>query len=432
MIFTYSKDPIEYYSNIKNSFENCYLAEDIYQVIIGIDCEYIDSNDHSYDDLQQFYKKVKETSIAPFAGLFGVLGYESIHYFEDIAKIKKEQYSFPTFIFANAKAYLHYDKNSKIYTFYGDKDKYVKLLQSDSKENDLNPNYTYKVITDLEHEKLYFYNMVQAAKEYIKMGDIFQVVLSSQLKLSSNLDSLSFYKELSKQNPSPYMFHFPTKYGDVVGSSPEILVQLKSDEIFIAPIAGTRPRGKDRNEDEILAQDLLNDEKECAEHRMLIDLARNDVGKFAESASVAVKKAMHIQYYQHVMHIVSEVYGKKRKDVSLFDVISIVFPAGTLSGAPKIRAMEIIAELEEYKRNIYGGGLGFLHFNGDVQLAIIIRTAFYSNNTDINNDVYDVFIQAGAGIVYDSTKEKEYAEIINKRQSLVNVFQTICQAIEIK
>ncbi|MFZ2851403.1 MAG: chorismate-binding protein, partial [Leptotrichiaceae bacterium] len=152
-------------------------------------------------------------------------------------------------------------------------------------------------------------------------------------------------------------------------------------------------------------------------------------GKFAESGSVVVRKPMHIQYYQHVMHIVSEVYGKKRKDISLFDVISIVFPAGTLSGAPKIRAMEIIAELEEFKRHIYGGGLGFLHFNGNVQLAIIIRTGFY---TSISPTKYNVYIQAGAGVVYDSIKEKEYAEITHKRQSLMNVFKTCCSNKEVK
>jgi len=427
MIFTLTKNPIEYYSNIRNHMTNCYLAEDVYQIIIGIDCDYVDSNSYSYDDLQKFYYSSKEHSNAPFAGLFGVFAYETIHYFENINEIKNEQYKFPTFLFANAKAYLHYDKNSKIYTFYGDKDKYLNLLENTTESNE--NEFYYNIESDLGHEKEHFYNMVEVARDYIKSGDIFQVVLSSQLKLETNLDSLSFYKELSIQNPSPYMFHFPTEYGDVVGSSPEILVQIENEEIFIAPIAGTRPRGKDSNEDDFLSHDLLNDEKECAEHRMLIDLARNDVGKFAESGSVVVRKPMHIQYYQHVMHIVSEVYGKKRKDISLFDIISIVFPAGTLSGAPKIRAMEIIAELEEFKRHIYGGGLGFLHFNGNVQLAIIIRTGFY---TSISPTKYNVYIQAGAGVVYDSIKEKEYAEITHKRQSLMNVFKTCCSNKEVK
>ncbi len=424
-MFTIDIDPIEFYSNVISYIENCYLAEDINQVIIGIDCDYIDSKNYSYDDLQNKYNQLKKYPIAPFDGLFGVLGYETIHFFEEIDKIKNKQYEFPTFLFASAKAYLHYDKNEMKYTFYGDESKYIKFFESNNKSNQSNnEKLFYTIHTNKEYEQKYFYKMVEKAKSYIMTGDVFQVVLSSQLKLETNLDSLKFYRELTKQNPSPYMFHFPTTYGDVVGSSPEILAQIKNDEIFIAPIAGTRPRGKNKDEDKFYENDLLNDEKECAEHRMLIDLARNDVGKFAKNGSVVVKKPMHIQYYQHVMHIVSEVYGIKKDDISIFDVISIVFPAGTLSGAPKIRAMEIIAELEEYKRNIYGGGIGFLHFNGDMQIAIIIRTAFYEKMN--KNKTYSVFVQAGAGIVYDSTKEKEYDEITNKRQSLMNIFNLLC------
>jgi anthranilate synthase len=326
-----------------------------------------------------------------------------------------------------------------MYTFYGDEEKYYNFLENESfTEKTTENEIFYKIETDLDKEKEHFYDIVEKAKEYIKMGDIFQVVLSEQLCLESNIDSLEFYKKLAKANPSPYMFHFPTKYGDVVGSSPEILAEILFNNIYIAPIAGTRPRGKDANEDAFLAQDLLNDPKECAEHRMLVDLARNDIGKFARQGSVIVKNMMHVKHYQHVMHIVSEVFGQKRNDVSLFDIVSSVFPAGTLSGAPKIRAMEIIGELEEYKRNIYGGGIGFLHFNGNMQLAIVIRSAFFANrnnaadnisgkDTSEGNNVSKVFIQAGAGIVYDSVKEKEYEEITHKRASVLNIFKNNCK-----
>ena len=326
-----------------------------------------------------------------------------------------------------------------MYTFYGDEEKYYNFLETESfTEKPAENEIFYKIETDLDKEKEHFYDIVEKAKEYIKMGDIFQVVLSEQLCLESNIDSLEFYKKLAKANPSPYMFHFPTKYGDVVGSSPEILAEILFNNIYIAPIAGTRPRGKDANEDAFLAQDLLNDPKECAEHRMLVDLARNDIGKFARQGSVIVKNMMHVKHYQHVMHIVSEVFGQKRNDVSLFDIVSSVFPAGTLSGAPKIRAMEIIGELEEYKRNIYGGGIGFLHFNGNMQLAIVIRSAFFANrnnaaynisgkDTSEGNNVSKVFIQAGAGIVYDSVKEKEYEEITHKRASVLNIFKNNCK-----
>ncbi len=439
-----TKNAIHYYSVIREKFEKSYLAEDVNQIIIGIDCDYVDSYEYNYKTLELFYNNQK--SIAPFAGLFGVFSYETIHFFEKIEKKEKSQFEFPQFIFANAKAYLHYSKISKTYTFYGDKEKYYTFLEKDTlPEKNFEEKLFYKIKTDLNKEKEHFYDMVEKAREYIKDGDIFQVVLSEQLCLKSNMDSLEFYRKLAEANPSPYMYHFPTKYGDVVGSSPEILAEILSNNIYIAPIAGTRPRGRDANEDSLLAQDLLNDPKECAEHRMLVDLARNDIGKFARQGSVIVKNMMHVKHYQHVMHIVSEVFGQKRNDVSLFDIISSVFPAGTLSGAPKIRAMEIIGELEEYKRNIYGGGIGFLHFNGNMQLAIVIRSAFFTNknhlsenfsreelpeeNSDffIKRDVSNVFIQAGAGIVYDSIKEKEYEEITHKRASVLNIFKNNCK-----
>lgn len=432
-----TNEAVHYYSIIRDKFKNSYLAEDANQIIIGIDCDYIDSHEYSYKTLELFYNNQK--AIAPFAGLFGIFSYETIHFFEKIEKKEKSQFEFPQFVFANAKAYLHYSKISKMYTFYGDEEKYYNFLENESfTEKPAENEFFYKIETDLDKEKEHFYDIVEKAKEYIKMGDIFQVVLSEQLCLESNIDSLEFYKKLAKANPSPYMFHFPTKYGDVVGSSPEILAEILFNNIYIAPIAGTRPRGKDANEDAFLAQDLLNDPKECAEHRMLVDLARNDIGKFARQGSVIVKNMMHVKHYQHVMHIVSEVFGQKRNDVSLFDIISSVFPAGTLSGAPKIRAMEIIGELEEYKRNIYGGGIGFLHFNGNMQLAIVIRSAFFANrnnaadnisgkDTSEGNNVSKVFIQAGAGIVYDSIKEKEYEEITHKRASVLNIFKNNCK-----
>lgn len=432
-----TKDAVHYYSIIRDKFKNSYLAEDANQIIIGIDCDYIDSYEYSYKTLELFFSNQK--AIAPFAGLFGIFSYETIHFFEKIEKKEKSQFEFPQFVFANAKAYLHYSKISKMYTFYGDEEKYYNFLENESfTEKPAENEIFYKIETDLDKEKEHFYDIVEKAKEYIKMGDIFQVVLSEQLCLESNIDSLEFYKKLAKANPSPYMFHFPTKYGDVVGSSPEILAEILFNNIYIAPIAGTRPRGKDANEDAFLAQDLLNDPKECAEHRMLVDLARNDIGKFARQGSVIVKNMMHVKHYQHVMHIVSEVFGQKRNDVSLFDIVSSVFPAGTLSGAPKIRAIEIIGELEEYKRNIYGGGIGFLHFNGNMQLAIVIRSAFFANrnnaadnisgkDTSEGNNVSKVFIQAGAGIVYDSVKEKEYEEITHKRASVLNIFKNNCK-----
>ena len=244
--------------------------------------------------------------------------------------------------------------------------------------------------------------MVEAAKEKIKSGDVFQVVLGEILEVGTNLGSLEFYERLKKNNPSPYMFHFPTPYGCVAGSSPELIMEIKKDEIFVAPIAGTRSRGANAEADAALERELLSDEKELAEHRMLIDLARNDIGKFAAPASVRVQNAMRVVRYESVMHIVSEVYGTKPRGVSAFEVLSTIFPAGTLSGSPKIRAMQIINELERYERGIYGGGIGFWRFSGDVMQAILIRSAIFLNR-DAQDSCSDEDFKRNSGLNLDAT-----------------------------
>ena len=401
---------------VKNIFQNSYLAEDNRQVIIGIDVAYLDSERYFYEDIRGFIKSQK--GIADFAGLFGVFSYETVHYFEKIIKNDNSEYYYPDFVFADAGAYLHFNKKNSVFSFFGDKEKYSDLLLRLKGDIDIvkpHKNRVFKIISDEQKKKKIFLENVSKAKEYIKKGDIFQVVLSSQLVLESDFDPYDFYTELAEKNPSPYMFYFPSPYGTVIGSSPEILLKIENSRIFIAPIAGTRPRGKDAEEDRFLADDLLNDDKELADHRMLIDLARNDIGKFSIPGSVRVENPMHIEYFQHVMHIVSDVYGEMKKETDIFDVLSTAFPAGTLSEAPKIRAMEIISELENSKRNIYGGGTGFLHYNGDSQIAITIRTAFYKDKR--------YYIQSGAGIVYDSDPEKKYREILHKRKSLTGIFE---------
>lgn len=425
--------PEIYYKEILRNHPNSYLAEDERQVIIGIDCEYLDANKMSYDEFKLAFEKAKFSpkTKAKFAGFFGVTSYEIVHKFEYIGELKEPPYSFPKFFYADAKAYLHYDKMSKIYSFFSENFEIFKSLENlEEKEIQSNKNASYKILSDLEKERIHFRKMIEKAKEYIKSGDVFQVVLAEILEISTNLSSFDFYKELKKNNPSPYMFHFPTPYGDVVGSSPELVMQIKDDEIFVAPIAGTRKRGANANEDEALKKELLSDEKELAEHKMLIDLARNDIGKFAKIGSVAVRKPMQIVMYESVMHILSEVYGKKREDASVFEVFSVVFPAGTLSGSPKIRAMQVINELEISGRGIYGGGIGFWHFNGDMQMAILIRSAIFVPNLDENFASNLVYIGAGAGIVHDSLESGEYSEICNKRESCVKVIRKLCEEVK--
>lgn len=256
-----------------------------------------------------------------------------------------------------------------------------------------------------------FYQSVERAKEYICEGDIMQVVLSQRMSVPFHAPPLSLYRALRALNPSPYMFYFNLQDFHVVGASPEILVRLENDMVTVRPIAGTRPRGNSRDEDAAYERDLLADPKEIAEHVMLMDLGRNDLGRVAQVGSVEVTAQMAIERYSHVMHIVSNVEGKLLDGLSAIDVLRASFPAGTVSGAPKVRAMEIIDELEPSKRGVYSGAVGYLGFNGDMDVAIAIRTAVIKDEM--------LYVQAGAGIVADSKPENEWIETKNKAKAIL-------------
>jgi anthranilate synthase component 1 len=251
---------------------------------------------------------------------------------------------------------------------------------------------------------------VERCKEYIRAGDIFQVVLAQRFSGQLQSDPFDIYRALRTINPSPYMFFLRFDESLVVGASPEVLVRKEGDQVDVRPIAGTRPRGKDAAEDRFFEQDLLADPKELAEHIMLVDLGRNDVGRVARGGSVEVSELMVIERYSHVMHIVSNVRGQLRQGLDAFDVFRAAFPAGTLSGSPKIRAMEIIDELEPSRREVYGGAVGYFSFSGNMDLAIAIRTL------QIEKD--KLYLQAGAGIVADSDPEMEYQETLNKARGV--------------
>ena len=257
-----------------------------------------------------------------------------------------------------------------------------------------------------------FKNMVLKAKQYIKRGDIFQVVLSQRFESKITKTPLEIYKKLRISNPSPFMFFFNFNDFQIIGSSPEILVRLRGDKITIRPIAGTRPRGLNAKMDKLYKKQLLNDKKELSEHLMLLDLGRNDVGKVCKINSVKVTEKFRIEKYSHVMHIVSNVEGTFDKRKSLLDTMLAGFPAGTVTGAPKIRAMEIIDKLEKSKRKMYAGSIGYFSANKNFDTCIALRTALIKNNK--------FYIQAGAGIVADSIPEKEYSETINKAKALIN------------
>lgn len=264
-------------------------------------------------------------------------------------------------------------------------------------------------------DKEEYCRMVEKAKHYIYEGDIFQVVLSNRLEADYEGSLLNAYRVLRTTNPSPYMFYFSSDEIEIAGASPETLVKLEHGELHTFPLAGTRPRGKTAREDKELEKELLSDEKERAEHNMLVDLGRNDLGKISQFKTVQVEQYMSIEKYSHVMHIGSTVRGEIREDKDALDAVEAVLPAGTLSGAPKIRAMEIINELENNKRGIYGGAIGYIAFTGNLDTCIAIRIAFKKNGK--------VFVRSGAGIVADSIPENEYQECINKAKAVMNALE---------
>lgn len=257
--------------------------------------------------------------------------------------------------------------------------------------------------------------MVRKAQEYILDGDIFQVVLSRRFDIENTPDPFSVYRVLRATNPSPYLYYLQSPEFCLTGASPEMLVNVENGVVTNKPIAGTSPRGADEAEDKKLEQELLSDEKERAEHTMLVDLGRNDVGKVCDFGTVNVSGFMHVERCSRVMHMVSEVRGHLRDDKTAFDALLSVLPAGTLSGAPKIRAMQIIDELEEKKRGVYGGAVGYMGFDGNMDTCITIRTALFRNGK--------AYVQAGAGIVADSVPEKEFAETANKAAAVLNAIK---------
>jgi len=258
--------------------------------------------------------------------------------------------------------------------------------------------------------------MVESGKKHIKEGDIFQIVLSNRLSAPFKGSLLNTYRVLRTINPSPYMFYFSGTDVEVAGASPETLVKLEKGILHTFPLAGTRPRGASDAEDKALEKELLADEKELAEHNMLVDLGRNDLGRISRFGTVEVEKLHTIERYSHVMHIGSTVRGEIREDCDALDAIEAVLPAGTLSGAPKIRACQLIGELENNKRGIYGGAIGYIDFAGNMDTCIAIRIAYRKNGK--------VFVRSGAGIVADSVPEKEYEECLNKARASLRALET--------
>ncbi len=360
------------------------------------------------------------------AMLVGYFGYDVIRFKEKIPNKTKKDLNIPDvklirpeilIIHDNLKNKIFYIKNIyktinyKKHTYLKEIFLIKKIINEVKNSYEIIENNKSKLIKIISNtSKSKFLSSVNKAKKYIKNGDIFQVVLSQRFETQLNKKPISFYKKLRTLNPSPFMYFFNFSNFQVAGSSPEILVRLRDNNVTIRPIAGTRPRGKNHKEDLRLTKDLLGDKKELSEHLMLLDLGRNDVGKISKVGTVNVTQRFKIEKYSHVMHIVSNVVGKFDTKNSLLDVLFAGFPAGTVSGAPKIRAMEIIDQLETSKRKLYAGGIGYFTPNNEMDTCIALRTALILNKK--------IYVQSGAGIVADSIPINEYKETINKAKAL--------------
>jgi len=355
--------------------------------------------------------------------LAGYLGYDIIRYFEKIPNSNRDDLNIPDVKLMRPNfVYIHDNQTNKMFYIklnFNKNSMYENEISNLKKEITKDPKIVQlnivKVKKDIEIKsnftKKQFINLVKKAKKYIASGDVFQIVLSQRFEKQLNKNPLDIYKKIRKTNPSPFLYFFNFNNFQIIGSSPEILVRVREKKITIRPIAGTRKRGANKIEDKKLENDLLNDPKELAEHLMLLDLGRNDVGRASEDGTVKINEKFKIEKYSHVMHIVSNVFGKFKKGMSLLNGLLCGFPAGTVSGAPKIRAMEIIDELESKRRKLYAGGIGYFSANGDMDTCIALRTALVKNKK--------IYVQAGAGIVADSIPEKEYQETLNKAKALL-------------
>ena len=382
------------------------------------------------ENLVETFKFKTPKNLPPICSLLsGYFSYDIIRYTEKIPNSCKDDLKLPDVRLIRPKVLIIHDnlkkkiffiinvfKDEKINNY---KKKYTEIknelinlsILTTPKKNQIIINKTKKNIIKSNTTKKRFVNMVKKAKKYIKIGDIFQVVLSQRFETKLTKDPLEIYKKLRVTNPSPFMYFFNFHDFQIIGASPEILVRLRNNKITIRPIAGTRPRGSTKKQDIFYMKDLLNDKKELAEHLMLLDLGRNDAGKVSKINTVKVTEKFFIEKYSHVMHIVSNVIGTFHQKCTRFKSLLAGFPAGTVSGAPKIRAMQIIDELEFSKRKVYAGGIGYFSANGEFDTCIALRTALAKNNK--------FYVQAGAGIVADSKPLNEYNETVNKAKALL-------------
>ncbi len=366
----------------------------------------------------QSYKNYGQTySLAFVDGFIGYVGYDAVKIFEPRLKPSMDtllnKIDTPDIDLIRPKivcTFSHKSNTLTLHTFmdeYKDRlDEIQSLLQQPHNSIEIKKTEIERSKGSFEFSKEKFFKMIADSKEMIRSGDVFQILMSNRFTQFANIDKLSFYRVLRNKNPSPYMFLLDYHDFAIVGSSPEVMVGLQNNHITLRPIAGTRKRGSTYEKDRAYEEELLGDEKERAEHLMLVDLGRNDVGKVAKVGTVAVKEMMRVERYSHVMHMVSDVEGSLDEKKDMFDLFAATFTAGTMTGTPKIRAMELISDFEGIKRGFYSGAVGYFGFDGNMDSAIMIRTAYLDDEK--------IIFQAGAGIVADSKPELEFLEVTNK------------------
>ncbi|HEY8891804.1 MAG TPA: anthranilate synthase component I [Clostridium sp.] len=382
--------------------------------------------DYAQGHLLKNYDKL-DLELPFIGGAIGYIGYDIIRQYENLPDNNPDELNLPETCLLFYKEFICIDhfKNTimLIYNVFPEEDEdYNTVINKlDNMKSLINEEHiTHKFIEASQNAKVVsnytkkdFCKMVTKGKDYITSGDIFQVVLSQRLKIENSNDPFEVYRRLRRNNPSPYMFYIDFEGFEIAGASPESLVKVKGNQVMTNPIAGTRPRGGTPKEDQKLKEELLNDEKELAEHLMLVDLGRNDIGKICEFGSVKLDKFMEVEFFSHVMHICSKVTGTLKSELNCFDALKSCLPVGTVSGAPKVRAMEIIDELENVRRGIYSGAIGNFSYGGDMDTCIAIRTIVFKDNF--------AYVQGGAGIVYDSVPDTEYTETLNKTMALREV-----------
>ena len=456
--------PVSIYQKVKKIFNNeiTFLFESVvnsedgnYSYIIIGDRErvyhknsksyYIDENKqiHNIDSnpfkfLKEYYKRVdikfykqkaKELGVGLIDGFIGNVGYDMVAEFEPILKKSMsnliDELDIADFDLIRPKMVLIYTHKSSrltMVTSLKSFKKYIQIIEDEIKKGvEYTPLKKAKILKEgsFYHTKERFFEMVKKSKEMIRSGDVFQILMTNRYTQKAKVDHLSFYRALRSKNPSPYLFLLEYEDFTIAGSSPEVMVRLHNNKILLRPIAGTRKRGKTEQKDLEMEHELKNDPKEIAEHVMLIDLGRNDVGRVAKSGSVNVTEKMRVERYSHVMHLVSDVEAYLDDKYDMFDLFASTFTAGTMTGAPKIRAMELIAKFEGLKRSFYSGSIAYFGFDGNMDSAITIRTSLIKGDT--------IVFQAGAGIVADSIDELEFLEVSNKLAANISTLKDLSQ-----